>query len=287
MRYRYGMSSNGFPEKDAGKDAFIASLRAFRQDCGAPSYRRLARISQDLRTLYPAPGEVPCELAEMSLTAISETLAGKRKGLPALDWVASFVLSCQRWAFQERLIGHDPGTRVLPAWARLHQAHAAASTWLTRTGRLSSAQREFIASHGPYGPILLALAQYGDPDAFYRIALLLATDPSRGDDALALLLAAAAAGSAPALDLLDDNPARLHPFEAARHAHDLARAAQSNGSPGEALAFYRAAARGGIPDAAIEHAQAVLTCHGDQEAATWLAALTTQPSTGRHRATQI
>lgn len=265
-----------------------------RQDCGCPPYRRLTRISRDLGTHYQPSGDVPCTLTPLSLTAISEILAGHRKGLPTFDWVASFVLSCQRWAHLNHAISRDPGTSSLPRWAALLAAHAASASPPQQVatpgsgpaGHLSPDQTAFISSHGPYGVILLSQARQGHPDALFRIALLLATDPALSGHGPAFLLAAAAAGSAPAIDMLDADPAQLDAFDAARNAHDLARAAQARGALDEAIALYRAAARGGIADAAIEHAQAILADKGDEEAASWLASLTAQPSTGRHSTSQ-
>jgi hypothetical protein len=78
-------------QDDTAKEEFLIALRAFREDSGNPSYRTLVRISRDLRTYYSLPGDVRCSLVEISLAAVSEILAGRRKHLPAFDWTASFV----------------------------------------------------------------------------------------------------------------------------------------------------------------------------------------------------
>ncbi len=276
------------------KDAFIAHLRAFHQECGGPSFRNLQRISRDLRTLYQAQGDAAYLLVELSRTAISEILGGKRKGLPSFDWVASFVLSCQRWAVEQGIIARDPGPSTLPDWARRRAAHdvgivirprdpMAGDDSPAEAGQIAPQLHAFIASHGEFGSTLLANAQQGEPAAIYRVALLLATDQTRNIQAVPLLITACTAGNTDAMDLLDACPGQLLPHDAARHALDLARCADENGRAGEALAFYRAAARGGIADAAIEHARAFMAGHGDLEAASWLAALTRQPGSGRHR----
>lgn len=282
-------------DADTSKGAFIAHLGAFHQECGKPSCRKLQGISKELRSLYPAQGDAAYLLIELSRTAISEILSGKRKGLPSFDWVASFVLSCQRHAVEQGIVARDPGTSTLPEWARRRAAHdvgaalaltkpgAPSEKSTTASGQIPPQVHEFVASHGTYGSVLLARAQQGDPAAIYRVALLLATDERRNIQSVSLLIAACAAGNTEAMDLLDACPGQLLPHEAALAALGLARSAEGHGKAGEALAFYRAAARGGVPDAAIEHARAFLETHGDVEAAAWLAALTTQPGSGRHR----
>jgi hypothetical protein len=282
------------------KEDFLTALRAFREDSGGPPYRTLVRISRDLRTRYPLPGDVTCSLAEMSLTAVSEILAGKRKRLPTFDWTASFVLSCQRAAVEERVIKNDRGTTILPAWFAIRARHAADARTDEHlppsdefagpprveqpiTCRLTPDQRAFIAGHGSHGLALLARAQQGHPDARYRIALLLATDPGHSVAATSLLINVAATGHALSLDLLDAHPEHLSPLAAADRAHALARAAQARGAENEALAFLRAAARGGAPGAALDYAQTVLARGGDPEAAVWLADLIGRPAAGRHR----
>jgi hypothetical protein len=282
----------GYIKDDQAKDEFIAELRSLRLASGAPSYRQLVGVSRDLDQHYQPPSDASWELAPLATTTISEILSGKRKGLPTFDWVASFVLSCQLWALRTGAISQDPGTSGLPRLASSLAVHAARAdpscmppaAGAGRVGiRLTPGLRAFITSHGSYGPVLLDQASRDHPGALYRLALLLATDPAHADDATSFLLAAAANGSSAAFDLLDTATDDI-PASAASRAHDLARAAHAAGSPGEAAAFYRAAARGGIPDAAIKHVQASLADHGDLEAAAWLAALTSQPGTGRHRA---
>ncbi len=277
---------------------FLVALSAFREDSGRPTYRTLVRISRGLRTNYSLPQDVHCSLVEMSLSALSEILSGKRKRLPTFDWTASFVLSCQRSAVEKRIIKHDPGTTILVAWSAILAEHAAF------TGRrppqpagnadpscaaqpaayqLPPDQQEFIAGHGAHGLVLLGRAQHGHPDARYRVALLLAADQERTADAESLLIQVAATGHAPSLDLLDANPEHLSPRAAAERAHHLARMAQARGADSEALAFFRAAARGGIADAALEAAQILIARDSDREVTAWLADLITKPAAGRHR----
>jgi hypothetical protein len=286
-------------QEGTAKEEFLIALRAFREDSGNPSYRMLVRVSRDLRTYYPLPGDVTCSLAEMSLTAVSEILAGRRKHLPTFDWTASFVLSCQRAALEDRVIKNDRGIAILPAWFAIRARHAAN---LSAAGHLPSEdradlpcagqpiacqlrqdQRALIAGHGPHGLALLARAQQRHPDARYRVALLLATDPEHTAAATSLLIDVAATGHALSLDLLDAHPEHLSPLAAADRAHVLARVAQARGAGNEALAFLRAAARGGAPGAAVEYAQALLARGIDPDAAAWLEELINRPAAGRHR----
>ncbi len=297
----------------------IALLHAFRLKCGGSSFDAIVSTSERLGELYPAQGEVPVKLEVLSKTAVSEILGGKRKGPPRFDWIASFVLSCQRLASEKGVISRDPGIAILPEWARklavlsadrrtprlsdsadaTRDRRAAASLMPEAStmpeaatagerglasGPLTQEQRDFITSHGRYGLVLLAEVGQGSAEALYRVALLLAADPAHTEQAGSLLITAAAALAAylPACDLLDARDELLC-REAAGRAHELAQAAQAGDRADEAAAFYLAAARGGIGDAAIEHIQVFLTEHGNPEAARWLAALTTQPSSGRHR----
>jgi hypothetical protein len=65
------------------------------------------------------------DLPRPSVTAISEVLNGKRADLPPTGWVVSFVLACQRRAFETCVLMTDPGPDVLPEWlAQLRQARA-------------------------------------------------------------------------------------------------------------------------------------------------------------------
>ena len=106
-----------------GKDAFIALLKACHEESGRPSYTVLAAISQELPQLYtPAPG-TKCHFLPLPVSTISEVLGGKRKGLPPFDWVASFVLCCQRHAYERHLLSRDPGTSSLPWWASQRAQH--------------------------------------------------------------------------------------------------------------------------------------------------------------------
>jgi hypothetical protein len=284
---------------DAAKEDFLLALRAFREDAGRPPYRTLVRISRELGAHYSPPADGTCSLAEMSLTAVSEILAGKRKRLPTFEWVASFVLSCQRSAVEERVIKNDRGTTILPAWFAIRAEHAAAVGWdgqspsadsdgtpgggLPVTCQLPPDQQAFVASHGPHGLALLGRAQRGHPDARYRVALLMATDPQRVSAATSLLIDVAATGHVPSLDLLDACPEHLSPRTAADRALRLADVARERGADDEALAFLRAAVRGGIGEAALRYAQILLARNGEVEPAAWLASLIIQHAAGRHR----
>ncbi len=239
--------------EDTGKDAFIALLKACHEESGRPSYTALAAISQELPRLYPPAPGAKSHFLPLPVSTISEVLGGKRKGLPSFDLVASFVLCCQRHAYDRYLLSRDPGTSSLPWWARQRAQHEGKSAPQPHLGPckvwLSPDQQVFVAGHGPHGLILLEAAHAGDPDATYRVAILLATDPAHHDKAVNLLLQAVAAHHVLASDFLDANPSNLPPSQAARVARSLARIAEGNGSFDAAFAFSLAADRG-MPDAA-------------------------------------
>lgn len=304
------------------KDEFLVALREFQADCGGPSFRTLGRISQTLKALYQPPADPVCELQGLSPATMSEVLSGKRLGPPSLDWVASFVLSCQRFAVQDRPARRDQGTTILAHWAAIYAAHVgewgaeapasgggATAESAVAVYRVPADQEEFVASHGPHGHVLLARARRGHPHARYCVALLLATDPARIEEAAWLLIEVAGTGHALALDLLDArrdgvaddgagaDPAGelvagvsvaaggddLSPYAAAEHAYELACKAWERGAEDEAYTFCRAAARGGVPQATLGLAQALLAGI-DPEAATWLGSLGSERAIGRHRA---
>ncbi|MBA9002529.1 hypothetical protein [Thermomonospora cellulosilytica] len=105
--------------------AFAARLREFHEACGAPAYRSLAAVSRRLTELYPDQAER--DLPTLSVSAISAVLSGRRANPPSAGWVAAFVLSCQRRAFETMALATDPGPAVIPEWMRiLQEARAAA-----------------------------------------------------------------------------------------------------------------------------------------------------------------
>jgi hypothetical protein len=314
------------------KDEFLVALREFQADCGGPSFRTLALISQTLKALYLPPVDPVCELHGLSPATMSEVLSGKRLGPPSFDWVASFVLSCQRFAVRDRPGRRDQGTTILAHWAAIYAAHvgewsavatasaAQASGGCTAAAyRVPADQEEFVSSHGPHGQVLLARARRGHPHARYCVALLLASDPVRIEEAAWLLIEVAGTGHALALDLLDarrdgvtvdglgvdgvgvggviedagiGSPGAdplsssalgdLSPYAAAQHAYELACKAWDRGADDAAYTFCRAAARGGVPQATLGLAQSLLAGI-DPEAATWLGSLGTERAVGRHR----
>jgi hypothetical protein len=284
------------PASDAGNDhegspkhELLVALREFCADCDVTSYRALARLSETLKTRYARPATPPCDLRPLSPTAISEILSGKRKNMAAMEWVASFVLSCQLHAVMARSDRRDQGTTILPHWAAIHAAHLAPAGPATRY-QLAPDQQAHVTSHGPYGQLLIRRAQRGHPCARYRIALLLATDPDLADQAAGMLIDVASTGHPLALDLLDardpNAPAgQLCRRAAAQHAYALAQAARKRGSREEADVYYRTAGRGGLREAAVGLAE-VMLAPIDPEVATWLGQLTSQAGAGRHQARQ-
>lgn len=283
------------------KEELNTALTQFRVSCGNPaqpeslSIRTVARISEDLTARYQPPYDPPCRLYPLSASAISEILSGKRQGLPAFDWVASYVLSCQRHAVGCRHGRRDQGTTILRPWASIYAAHLADTpSGATAAFCLPQHQQDFLSTHGPYGRTLLARAQRGHPHARYRAALLLACEPGLTNEALGLLIDVASAGHPLALDLLDDGREASQatgpadgpsPRTAAQRAWDLARTAWAYGADSQAYAFCRAAARGGIPDAILALAR-VRLADVDPEAAQWLGHLGTEATAGRHHASE-
>lgn len=227
-----------------GHAAFLAELRDLHQRCGKPTYKQLADISEKLSEFYPLPQGERYRLVTLSPAAISEILKGKRANLPKLEWVASFVLSCQQWAHRIGVATWDPGLSSVPEWA---------DRWIAADGdgtanhncvvRLTPGQQALLASYGAYGRAVASQAEAGDPDAVYDVALLLGTSPAHRDDAKALLTAAAATRHRPSSSLIDDSPGGMPSFAAACMAR--AHRADAAGHLDQANVFRQAAARGG------------------------------------------
>lgn len=273
-----------------GPDAFIRALNALYDSCNRPPYRKLSEVSEHLGELYGRR-----DLPSLSTTGVFDVLAGRRKRLPTAAWVASFVLCCQRRAWETGVHDGDPGTASLPAWqARLRAARspdlavppprppaeqegtapertapervlAPPESEPVRPVRLTESQRATVAGYGPRGRALLDRAAAGDADALYRVAVLLGTDPARGGETVPLLIEAAAAGHPGALDLLDASPDGLDAAEAARRAHLLGDQAGRSGAAADgeaALVYYQAAVQGGRLDAAFAITE--ILRHSDQ-----------------------
>jgi len=228
---------------DGGHAAFIAELRALHKRCGKPTYKQLAAISERLSEFYPLPQGERYRLVTLSPAAISEILKGKRANLPKLEWVASFVLSCQQWAHGIGAAPVDPGLSSMPKW---RDRWVAAQVDDTASGgcavRLTPDQQRLLASYGTYGRTVASQAEAGDPDAVYDAALLLGASPTNREDAKALLTAAAATGHRLSASLIDDNPGRMPSFFAACLAR--AHRAEADGHGDQALIFRQAAVRG-------------------------------------------
>lgn len=280
------------------KDELLVALRQLRADCAdhahpdQPSGRTLERVSAELMELYRSGENPSCRLLALSPATISEILSGKRQGLPSFDWVASFVLACQRFAVQARPGRRDQGMAILPHWTSIYAAHLRNDPAdYPAEYQLPPHQQDFVLSHGPYGQVLLARAQRGHPHARYRVAVLLATDPALTTEAAGLLIDVASTGHPLSLDLLDADRDTPHsaeggfpsPHAAAQCAWDLACTAWAREADSIAIAFCRAAARGGNADAKLRLAQSKLA-EIDAEAAAWLAQLGDEPAIGRHHA---
>jgi tetratricopeptide (TPR) repeat protein len=191
------------------RDVFYDGLRNFWDACGPPTLRPITKISNQLDELY---GEQYRNLPALPRQTLSDLINRKREGFPAAGLLSSFILSCQRYAFENGVIDHDPGPASLPGWHERLQsftkrgADAPATPadinddGASRTSQeqasphpdpapLTSAEEPVPAAHrcqrtltqqrfydlfGSYGLELLAAAEdQHDPNAAYRIALLL------------------------------------------------------------------------------------------------------------------
>ncbi|GAA2590758.1 hypothetical protein SMC26_06320 [Actinomadura fulvescens] len=257
------------------RDAFAARLRRFYADCGRPRYKLIIELAPRLPGLYPDLENVT---TTFSKSALSENLHGRRETMPDPAWLACFVLCCQRLGFESGHLAKDPGRASLLDWQRRlseaedearrlglpvrpgpHALPATATLYvppdddhgLTGPIRVSEAAYEHTITFGPYGRILLLQASARDPHAVYQVAVLLAADPARAQDALSLLTDAAATGHPEALALLQASPRHLDRSLAARHAHQLAKLANNAGFVDASLAFYECVARFTIAQDAI------------------------------------
>jgi hypothetical protein len=249
-RIRDGITSAAGP----GKAGLAAQLREHHSRCLKPRYQDLAEIAGHLHELYP---DFRGDLLPLSVSAISEILAGKR--LPKPGWLASFVLACEvSHARKTGRAGPCPGPGTLSRWYLALGAAGGdpggsvpgnAAGALPRcvcppeTVRLTPAQHAAVEEYGPYGRVLARQVADGDPEVVYRVALLLGADPGHADAARALLIQATAARCHAATELLDSHPGALSPADTARHACGLASDAEAMASHDEAFAFYRCAAR--------------------------------------------
>ncbi|HEU5156632.1 MAG TPA: hypothetical protein VFU43_06510 [Streptosporangiaceae bacterium] len=108
---------NQLPQGSARED-FLEQLNDFYAACGRPRYKEVAEISERLDDLYPLEGDRRRDLPTLSPSGISEVLGGRRKNLPSAGWLAAFVLSCQRRAWELGALDKDPGVATLPDWQR-------------------------------------------------------------------------------------------------------------------------------------------------------------------------
>lgn len=94
---------------------FVEKLKELRATCGGPSLRKIAHMSGRLTALY---GERYRDLPQLSPSALSNALNGRRKGPLSWEWVAAFVLSCQRWGWEagELRDTADLGPGSLAVW---------------------------------------------------------------------------------------------------------------------------------------------------------------------------
>jgi TPR repeat protein len=142
---------NRLSEGSARED-FLEQLNGFYTTCGRPHYKEIVEISERLDDLYPLKGDRKRDLPTLSASGISEVLAGRRKNLPSAGWLAAFVLSCQRRAWELGAYGEDPGVATLPDWQRrLTEAERAMGNSGGGTKRLAT--RSGDQSERPPGPM--------------------------------------------------------------------------------------------------------------------------------------
>ncbi|MFC5750855.1 hypothetical protein [Actinomadura rugatobispora] len=112
---------------------FIRILEDFRRACGRPSLRKMERLSEQVAETQRRAGR---DLPSLSLATLSNVLNGRRSGPPDWRWVATFVLTCQRYAVKAGLIPADPGESTLPQWnAMLQEVYLSPPDGDTGNGR--------------------------------------------------------------------------------------------------------------------------------------------------------
>jgi hypothetical protein len=268
------------------KAGFLADLKALLKQSGSPSYGELAAISKKL----PEERDLPT----LSTSALSETLNGRRVGLPTSAWVASFVLSCELYAWKVGKSTATPGPDSLPAWhEKLEAAEAAAPTGDepseavspetppfdvlsfepssadgTADGTavpgftLTPSEADCMAGLGAYGQALLAELKEGNPDAAYRVAVVLASTAVHREAGTSLLMGPATIGHRLALALLDASMAPSYTATIGDHACSLGAAADAGGDVEAAVVFYGCAARCCSPLGIVELAAVLLIERG-------------------------
>jgi hypothetical protein len=269
------------PHNQTPLDQFVAELADFMTACGPPSLRRLQSISKQLGQHY---GSQYRNVPELTRTTLSAVLNRQRMKFPPAQWVTSFVLSCQRAAWESGITKEDPGPGSLPEWhKRLHayraldgRRSASASdpasvssrdentisdlenspdvTVTNRPGEdrrfgPTLTQQRFHDAFGLYGLRLLAAAEdQHDPDAAYRIAVLLYLDHRPREAEAWLLQAHSDPDHYMATQLITaDEPAH----EATEHAYTLGAFAFAAGDCEVAEVYYERAACHGHVDAAF------------------------------------
>ena len=252
------------PPVNPAKAGFLADLKALLKQSGSPSYGELAAISKKL----PEERDLPT----LSTSALSETLNGRRVGLPTSAWVASFVLSCELYAWKVGKSAVILGPDSLPPWhEKLEAAEAAAvrdepavppetpsydvlsfdpsPVPETTNGAvapgftLTPAEAGYLAGLGTYGRALLTRLREGDPDAAYRVAVVLASTAAHREAGTSLLMGPATIGHRLALALLEASVTPSFTATIGDHACALGAAADAEGDVEAAVVFYGCAAR--------------------------------------------
>lgn len=226
------------------KSAFAKQLREHRKDCGSPSLPQIATISREVSLYYPSrttgiPSRPDVQLVTLSVTTMSDILSGTvRKKLPPWEWVASFVLCCNRWANQEGFIDDDPGRDALPEWVKRYRYAEQAAQY--GTVEVPVRTRAGLATYGAYGESLIEQVEARVEEATYLAVILLGCIPHYWEEALSLCITYMVRDDPILSSLINGDSGDLNPQNAAVHARQLAKNARS---PEEAAAFREAAAR--------------------------------------------
>ncbi|MBW8485521.1 hypothetical protein [Actinomadura parmotrematis] len=102
--------------------AIMDELGDLRVRCGRPGLRDMVRASE---RVLKQPVARQVQLQPLSLTGLSDRLAGRRASWPSLPWVLSFVAACHEHRARQGL-GPPPDHAVLTEWADRYTAHLAA-----------------------------------------------------------------------------------------------------------------------------------------------------------------
>jgi hypothetical protein len=281
----------------------VKDMNDLRSSCGQPSLREIQRESAKVASFYLGQGYK--DAAELSLTALSDTLKGNRKKPPRWSWLVVYVVTCRTIARRSPGLRDELSTEeVLADWnerftAAVRAAEeeppaeppapgengrhppAAASAAHDREAdgphtdagepskpelpevqgsvrsprrptsleALTLTQQRLAAAYGPHGLELLTAAEdHRQPDAAYRIGLLLLLDGNR-HEGFAWLMQAEDDGRHPLATRLIEVGTRTDAVEQAVQLGDFSALADDLIA---AAVYYRRAADHGHLEAAMK-----------------------------------